>query len=56
MTDDFETETFKAKALRSGLVKHPRYYTRRSVGKIKFDVALLKLDKPVNFTKYDKIR
>ena len=56
MTKNDETETFKTKVLKTGIVKHPRYYNRRSAGTIKFDIALLELEVPVDFLHYHQIR
>ena len=36
--------------------KHPRFFIRRSLGTIKFDVAILELEDPVDFVKYPHIR
>ena len=45
--DDSETVTFKSKA--EGIL-HPRFYFRRSLGEIDYDVGLLTLETPIDFT------
>ena len=56
VSKSLDTEIFKAKVLKTGQTKHPLYYSRQSIGTMKFDIALLELERPVNFTKFDKIR
>ena len=36
--------------------KHPRFFIRRGYGTIKFDIAILELEEPVDFVKYPHIR
>ena len=45
--DDSETVTFKSKA--EG-ISHPRFYYRLSLGEIDYDVGLLTLETPIDFT------
>ena len=45
--DDSETVTFESKA--EG-ISHPRFYYRLSLGEIFYDLALLTLDTPIDFT------
>ena len=37
-------------------LKHRRFYIRRGLGIIKFDIALLVMEDPVDFSKYPHIR
>ena len=45
--DDSEAVTFKSKA--EG-ISHPRFYYRLSLGEIDYDVGLLTLETPIDFT------
>ena len=50
LEDATETEVFQTKALSTELEVHPKFFLSRSRGVIKFDVGLLTLTKPVDFT------
>ena len=56
ISGEFDTRTFVTKADPSKIDKHPRFYIRRSLGTIKFDIAILELEEPVDFVKYPHIR
>ena len=53
--DDSETVTFKSRA--EG-ISHPRFFYRLTRGKVEYDVGLLTLETPVDFTnkKFSHIR
>ena len=48
--DDTETVTFKSKAVETEFRVHERFFIRISRGQIKYDVALLTLENPIDFT------
>ena len=50
LDDDTETVEFLSKALKTGLDVHPKFFLSRSRGVIKYDVGLLTLETPVDFT------
>ena len=52
----YETANFTSKAIDTELFKHPRFFIRRDRGEIKYDIALLTLEQPVNFTQFPHIR
>ena len=52
----YETANFTTKALDRELFKHPRFFIRRGRGEIKYDIAVLTLVQPVNFTQFPHIR
>ena len=52
----YETVGFTSKAIDTELEKHPRFFIRRGRGEIKYDIALLTLEQPVNFTQFPHIR
>ena len=47
IADTNETVTFKSKAVG---ISHPRFYFRPSSGVIKYNVALLTLETPIDFS------
>ena len=51
----YETVTHTSKVLELKL-KHPRFFIRRGLGVIKYDIALLTLEQPVDFTQFPHIR
>ena len=55
VSDRYETVTHTSKASELAL-KHPRFYIRRGLGVIKYDIALLTLERPVDFSKFPHIR
>ena len=48
--DDTEAVTFQSKADETELRTHPRFFIRISRGQIKYDVGLLTLENPVDFS------
>ena len=48
--DDTETVTFQSKADETELRTHPRFFIRLSRGQIKYDVGLLTLETPIDFS------
>ena len=50
LEDDTETVIFQTKALRAELDVHPKFFLSRSRGVIKYDVGLITLETPVDFT------
>ena len=50
LDDDTETVKFQTKALSAELDVHPKFFLSRSRGVIKYDVGLLTLETPVDFT------
>ena len=48
--------THTSKAVELEIVKHPRFYIRRGLGVIKYDIAILTLEQPVDFTQFPHIR
>ena len=52
----YETVNFTTKAIDTELEKHPRFFIRRGRGQIKYDIAILTLERPVDFTQFPHIR
>ena len=52
----YETVTHTSKAAELEMEKHPRFFIRRGKGVIKYDIALLTLEQPVDFTQFPHIR
>ena len=50
LEDDTETDVFQTKALRTELEVHPKFFMSRSRGVMKYDVGLVTLETPVDFT------
>ena len=50
LTEETETIKFQSKALRTELDVHPKFFLSRSLGVINYDVGLLTLQTPVDFT------
>ena len=50
ISDESEAVTFVTKAKYLETEIHRRFYIRRGQGKVKYDVAILELENPVNFT------
>ena len=50
ITDDSETVTVVSKAKPSERHRHPKFFIRRSEGKSNYDVAILELETPLDFT------
>ena len=46
---DNETLTFKSKAVGVG-IHHPQFFYRLSTGEIKYDIGLITLETPVDFS------
>ena len=49
-----ETRTFSTKAI--DIRNHPKYFNIKSQGLLRYDVALLELENPVDFVKFPHIR
>ena len=56
VSDRYETATHISKAIVREIEKHPRFYIRRALGVIKYDIALLTLEQPVDFSRFSHIR
>ena len=54
MSDKYERGTIQSKVL--DRERHHRFYIRRRLGIIKYDIAILTLEKPVDFRLYPFIR
>ena len=50
ISDESEAETFITKAKYLETEIHPRFFIRRARGTVKYDVAILELENPVDFT------
>ena len=56
LTDPSESVTFVSKAKRTERKKHPQFYIKQAEGILKYDVALLELETPIDFRNYSHIR
>ena len=56
MSDRYESKTQTSKVVELEIEKHPRFYIRRGLGVIKYDIALLTLEQPVDFRQFPHIR
>ena len=56
VTDRYETKLHTSKAVELEIEKHPRFYIRRGLGVIKYDIAILTLEQPVDFSQFPHIR
>ena len=56
LTREDETETFITRSVTREIEKHPKFYIRRGQGVLKYDVAILTLENPVDFTRFPHIR
>ena len=50
LEDDTDTVKFQTKAIRTELEVHPKFFLGRKRGVINYDVGLLTLQTPVDFT------
>ena len=50
LSDDSETVTVVTKAKRTERKKHPKFFIRLSEGKLNYDVGLLELEFPIDFS------
>ena len=56
LTDHSESVTFVSKAKRTERKKHPQFYMKQAEGVIKYDVAILELETPIDFRNFSHIR
>ena len=56
LTDQSDSVTFVSKAKRTENEKHPQFFIKQAEGILKYDVAILELETPIDFRNYPHIR